>query len=265
MFALILEKITRANDPTRGLGQDVPPLEDLPVRPYVNDDKMTVEKNNSAKVLWDFKEKQAKKARKIEKKEAVLKAKTTAARQEASNREEAKFCTGAMKEGFAKLSKANDKYGPDLEASLLMTRTAVEMMAKGQADYVVASTGYRKDYKAATSVSKDIISNMSLKNYPLAQEEVLREAGIGPHMSAFQSVSVTFAHGPPPPLPPSTPPPQKPVHGSRTAPVEVEPEVVKKPVPPPRAIPKKTAPASTPASSSSSGSSSSSSCLFEWL
>ena len=106
-------------------GHDVPALEDLPVRPYVNDDRMTVDKNNSAKVLWDFKEKQAKKARENEKEEAASKAKATAARQAASDREEAKLCTGAMKESFAKLSKANDKYGPDLEASLLMTRTAV--------------------------------------------------------------------------------------------------------------------------------------------
>ena len=71
MFALVLGKITRANDPRRGPGQDVPPLEDLPVRPYVNDDRMTVDKNNSAKVLWDFKEKQAKKARKMKKRKQL--------------------------------------------------------------------------------------------------------------------------------------------------------------------------------------------------
>ena len=75
VFALILDKITRANGLKKGPGNDMPALDDPPVRPYVNDDRMTIEKNNVARVRWEFQEHQLVLARQSEKKEAVLRRK----------------------------------------------------------------------------------------------------------------------------------------------------------------------------------------------
>ena len=130
--------------PGGGPEHDVPALEDLPIRPYVNDDKMTADKNKAAKVMWDFKEKQAKNAQETEREITVSKAIATATCQAESDREEAKLCTGALKSSFEKISKANDEYGPSLEESLLKTRLGVEMVTSGQREYVAASTGIAK-------------------------------------------------------------------------------------------------------------------------
>ena len=107
VFTLTLEKITRAGALKRGTGSDVPALEDPPVRPYVNDDKMTVERNNIARVRWEFQEEQLVVARQDEKNEAASKEKARAARQAAADYAEAKLYLTTLQSSFASLVKAD--------------------------------------------------------------------------------------------------------------------------------------------------------------
>jgi hypothetical protein len=121
VFDLTFEKITRANGPKVGPVHELPPLEDPPVRPYVYDDKMTAERNNTEKIKWEFQEQQLGLARLSEKKEAAAREKARALRQAASDRAEAKLYVGSLQASFASVAKAHAKYGGPMTESLLKT------------------------------------------------------------------------------------------------------------------------------------------------
>ena len=157
VFDLIYDKVTRANAPKVDPVPDLPPLEDFPVRPYEYDDKMTIEKNATAKIRWEFKEQQLVVTRLSEKKEATSREKARANRQAAADRAEAKLYLSSLQTSFASVAEAYTKHGGALTESLLKTRLGAEMVTSGQREHIAASDGYRKDYKAATAVPRALL------------------------------------------------------------------------------------------------------------
>ena len=158
-----------------------------------------------------------------------------------------------LKPSSLEAEAVNAKYGGDLEASLVMARTGLEMFIKGRTDYKIVDLKFQKEFREVTSVAVDLVNNMSLADFPQAKTAVLREAGIVAHKCSGQHLFVPYELGPPTaPLPPTGPPPRHPpLQGSKAAPLVLEPDVAKNPVLPRRPIPNKSSPVLTPASSSS--------------
>ena len=249
-FVMTLGKITRANEDPKGKAARPPPLEIADVSPYVKNPQLSDSINESARKQWEFRESRVKKAREAQAQAAV----TLQAEQ---NQEEAELYRDTLRPSSLEAEEVNAMYGKDLESSLMMAKTGLEMFIKGRTDYTKFDLKFQKDFRRVTAVAVDLVNNMSLADFPQAKAAVLREAGIVPHKCSGQYLCVPHEFGPPTaPLPPTSPPSRHPpLHGSKAAPVEVDPEVAKKTVPPHRTIPKKTVPALTPASSSSSSSS----------
>ena len=240
-------KVTRANKNPKGKATKPPPLEITDVSPYVKNPQLSESFNESAKKQWDFKESRLKKAREAQAQAAVI-------LQAEENQQEAELYRDTLRPSSLEAEAVNAMHGKDLESSLMMAKTGLEMFIKGRTDYTRFDLKFQKDFRRVTAVAVDLVNSMSLADFAQAKAVVLQEAGIVPHKCSGQQLFVPHEVGPPTaPLPPTSPPSRHPpLHGSKAAPVEVDPEVAKKTVPPHRTIPKKTVPALTPASSSSS-------------
>ena len=199
-FEMVLSKITRANEDPKGKAAKPPPLEVADVRPYERNPQLSDNTNESAKKQWDFKESRLKKAREAQAQAAVT-------LQTEQNREEAELYRDTLRPSSLEAEAVNAKYGGDLEASLVMARTGLEMFTKGRTDYKIVDLKFQKEFREVTSVAVDLVNNMSLADFPQAKTAVLREAGIVAHKCSGQHLFVPYELGPPTaPLPPTGPP-----------------------------------------------------------
>jgi hypothetical protein len=242
-FAMTLGKIVMAKEDPKGRANRPPPLEIADVRPYVNNPQLAANVNESAKRQWAYRELCQKKAREAQ-------AQTAARLLAEESKTEAEFLRDTLRPSSLEVEEVDAKHGKNLESSFMMAKTGLEMFVKGRTDYVKFDLQYQKDFRKVTEVAVDVVNVMSLADYPQAKAAVLREAGIVPHKFSGQHLPMPHEFGPP--TPPTGPPPRHvPLQGSRAAPLEVDPEVVKKPLPPYRTIPNKAATAMPSASSSS--------------